>query len=66
MGGMINIYTTLVVKPAGKSPLDAPQFRGENSIKMGQEETGCYDVKWIHLAQWRDQWRAILNTVTYI
>jgi hypothetical protein len=30
---------------------------------MDLRETGCDDMDWIHLAQNRDQWRALVNTV---
>jgi hypothetical protein len=35
----------------------------EDAIKMNPKQTGCKDVDWIHLAQDRDQWRALVNTV---
>jgi hypothetical protein len=35
----------------------------EDNIKMDLEEIGCEVVDWIHLAQDRDQWRALVNTV---
>jgi hypothetical protein len=33
---------------------------------MDLRETGWEDVDWIHLAQDRDQWRAVVNTVIYL
>jgi hypothetical protein len=30
---------------------------------MDLREIGCCDMDWIHLAQDRDQWRALVNTV---
>jgi len=33
---------------------------------MDVGETGCEGVDWIHLAQDRDQWRALVNTVTHL
>jgi hypothetical protein len=30
---------------------------------MDPTETGCEVVDWIHLAQDRDQWRAVVNVV---
>jgi hypothetical protein len=35
---------------------------GDN-IKMDLREIGFGDVDWIHLAQDRDRWRAVVNTV---
>jgi hypothetical protein len=33
---------------------------------MNLKETGCEDVNWIHLAQDRDQWWAVVNTAMNI
>jgi hypothetical protein len=35
----------------------------EDNIKMDLEEMGFEDLDWIHLAQDRDRWRALVNTV---
>jgi hypothetical protein len=32
---------------------------------MGLEETGWKDVVWLHLAQDRGQWQALMNTVQF-
>jgi hypothetical protein len=37
--------------------------RWEFNIRMDRREIGCEDVDWMHLAQDRDQWQALLNTV---
>jgi hypothetical protein len=37
--------------------------RLEDNIKMALTEIGWEGVDWMHLAQDRDQWRAVLNTV---
>jgi hypothetical protein len=37
--------------------------RWEDNIKMDLREIGFGDVDWIHWAQDRDRWRALLNTV---
>jgi hypothetical protein len=34
-----------------------------NNIKMDLREIGLECVDWIHLAQDRDQWLAVVNTV---
>jgi hypothetical protein len=53
----------LVGKPEGKRPLGRPRRRWEDWMRMdlGEIEWGC--VEWIHLAQDRDQWWAVVNTV---
>jgi hypothetical protein len=33
------------------------------NIKIELREIGCDDMDWIDLAQDRDQWRALVNTV---
>jgi hypothetical protein len=35
----------------------------EGNIKMDLREIGFGDVDWIHWAQDRDRWRALVNTV---
>jgi hypothetical protein len=60
MGEVRNAYGTLVGKPEGKRPLGRPARRREDNIRM---ETGWEGVDWIHLAQDRDQWQALVNTV---
>jgi hypothetical protein len=37
--------------------------RREDNIRMDLMEIGWEGVDWIHLAQDRDQWRAVVNTV---
>jgi hypothetical protein len=37
--------------------------RWEDNIKMYFKETECEGMDWMHLAQDRDQWRAVVNTV---
>ena len=69
MGGACGAYgrgercaRVLVGKPEGKRPLGRPRRRWEDNIKMDlQEVEGCGD--WMKLAQDRDGWRALVNTV---
>jgi hypothetical protein len=58
-----NAYRTLVGKPKGKRPVGRPRHRWVNNIKMYHREIGWYGMDWIILAQDRDQWRALVNTV---
>jgi hypothetical protein len=53
----------LVGKPEGRRPLGRPRHRWEDNIKMDLREIGFGNVDWIHLAQDRDRWRALVNTV---
>jgi hypothetical protein len=55
---MRNAYKILIGKPEGKRPLGRPGRSWEDSIRMDIMET-CEGVDWIHLAQDRDQWRAL-------
>jgi hypothetical protein len=48
----------------GKRPLGRPRCRREDEIRMDLMEIGWGVVDWIQLAQDRDRWRAIVNTVT--
>jgi hypothetical protein len=58
-------YKVLVGKPEGKRPLRRPRHRWKDGIRMDLREIGCVCVcvKWIHLAQDRDWWRALMNAV---
>jgi hypothetical protein len=59
-----NVYRVLVGKPEGKRPLGRPRCRWKNGVKRDLRETGWGEgVEWIHLAQDRDRWRAVVNTV---
>jgi hypothetical protein len=58
-----NAYRILVEKPEGKRPLGRPRRRWVYNIKMDLRETGWDGMDWIDLAQNRDQWRALVNTV---
>jgi hypothetical protein len=56
-------HRILIRKPEGKRPLGRRRRRREGNIKMDLRETGCDGMYWIYLAQVRDQWRALVNTV---
>jgi hypothetical protein len=58
-----NAYRILVRKPEGKRPLGRPRRRWANNIKMDLREIGWDGMDWIDLAEDRDQWRALVNTV---
>jgi hypothetical protein len=63
MGKGRNVCRVLVGKPKGKRPLERPRRRWEDGIKMDLREIGWEGVEWIHLAQDRDRWRAVVNAV---
>jgi hypothetical protein len=56
-------YRILVGKPNRKRPLGIPRHRWIDNIKMDLSEIGWDGMDWIVLAQDRDQWRALVNTV---
>jgi hypothetical protein len=63
MGATRNTYRILVGKPEGKRPLRRPRRSWVGNIKMDLREIGWDGVDWIELAQDREQWRALVNTV---
>jgi hypothetical protein len=63
MGEERKLCKVLVGNPEGKRPLGRTRRRLEVGIRMDLRETGWGSVEWIQLAQDRDQWRALVNTV---
>jgi hypothetical protein len=63
IGAPRNAYRILVGNPEGKRPLGRPRRRWVDNIKMDLRERGWDYMDWIELAQDRDQWRALVNTV---
>jgi hypothetical protein len=63
MGEKRNVYRLLVGKPEGKRPLGRPRRRWIDNIKIYLLETGLGVVDWIHLAQDRYRWSALVNAV---
>jgi hypothetical protein len=58
-----NAYRILVAKREGNRPLGRPRLRWEDNIKMDLREIGWGCMDWTDLAQDRDHWRALVNTV---
>jgi transcription termination factor 2 len=58
-----NAYRILMGKPEGKRPLGRPRRMWRDNIRMDLRETGWGGMDWIDLAEDRDQWRALVNTV---
>jgi hypothetical protein len=62
MGEMRNAYNIFVGKPEGKRPLGRPRRKWEGNIRMHLRELRTVWTR-SHLAQDRDQWRALVKTV---
>jgi hypothetical protein len=60
MGELKFAYSILVGKPIGKRPLGRFRRRWED-VRVDLREIGWEGVDWMHLAQDRDQWRAVVN-----
>jgi hypothetical protein len=63
MGEKRNAYRLLVEKPDEKRLLGRSRHRCMDNIRMDLEEVGWGDVDWIGLAQDRNRWRALVNSV---
>jgi len=59
MGERRGVYRVLVGKPEGKRP----RHRWEDNIKMDLQEVGCGTMNYIKMAQDRDRWWALVNSV---
>jgi hypothetical protein len=57
------VYRLLVGKLGGRKPLGRPRRRWVDNIRMDLGEVGLGDVDWIGLAQDRNRWRALVNSV---
>jgi len=60
---MRNAYNNLVVKSVGKRPLGTSGCTREDNIRKDLRKTEREYVGWMHLAQDRYQWPAVVNTV---
>jgi hypothetical protein len=63
MGEERNMHRALMGKPERKRPLERPRHGWEDGIRMDLREIGWGNVDWTQLAQDRDQWLALVNTV---
>jgi hypothetical protein len=63
MGEKRNSYRVLVGKPEVKRPLGRPTRRWVDNNRMDLGEVRWGDVDWIGLAQDRNRWRAVVNSV---
>ena len=62
MGDGRGVHRVLVGKLESKRPLGRPRRRWEDNIKMDLQEVGGGE-DWMELAQDRDRWWALVNTV---
>jgi hypothetical protein len=58
-----NACRILVGKPERKRPLRRSRRSWVDNIKISLGGIGWYGMDWIDLAEDRDQWRALVNTV---
>jgi hypothetical protein len=58
-----NAYRLLAGEPEGNRPLGRPRRRWVDNIRMDPLEVRWGDIDWIGLAQDRDMWRALVNSV---
>ena len=63
MGEERGVHRVLVGKSEGKRALGRPRHRWEDNIKMDPQEVGGGGRDWMELAQDRDSWWAVVNTV---
>jgi hypothetical protein len=63
LGEKRNAYRLLIRKSEGRRPLQRPKCRWVDNIRMDLGYVGWGDMDWIGLAQGRDKWRALVNTI---
>jgi hypothetical protein len=64
MGEGRKVCKVFMGRPEGKRLLERQMHRWEDGIRMDLREIGWGGgVEWIHLAQDRDKWQTVMNTV---
>jgi hypothetical protein len=63
MGEKRKVYRLLVGTPEERRSLRRPRRLWVDNIEICLGKIGWDDVDWIGLAQDRDQWRSLVNTV---
>jgi hypothetical protein len=63
VGEKRNAYRISVGKSEGKRPLGRPRCRWVDNIKMNLRELGWDGMDWTDLAQDKDQWKVLMDTV---
>jgi hypothetical protein len=62
-GEVRNACDISVGRPEKNRPPRRHRRRWEDNIRVDRREISWKDVGWIHLAQDREQWRTLVNTV---
>ena len=57
------VFRVLVVKPEEKRLLERPRHRWKDNIKPDLQEVGGGFGDWMHLAQGRGRWQALVSMV---
>jgi hypothetical protein len=60
---MMSISYEILFETREGKRLRSPRRTCSDNIKMNLQEEDCKIMNWIHLAQDRDQWRALVNMV---
>jgi hypothetical protein len=63
MGPVTSLKMTDISGQEGKRPVGRPRCSWVDDIKWDLGEVGWGDVDWIGLAQDRNRWRALVNSV---
>ena len=63
LGAWRGVYRVLVGKSEGKRTVGRSRCKLGDNIKMDLKEVGCGGMDWIDLAQNRDRWWALVNSV---
>jgi hypothetical protein len=58
-----NAYKIFIGKLEGKRPRERPRRRWDYITRMNRSKIWWKGVDWMYVAQDRDQWRALVNTV---
>jgi hypothetical protein len=59
----LHIIEYFIGEPEGKRPLGRTRRRWEDNVRTDLKEIEWEGMDWMHLAQGRDQWQAVVNTV---
>jgi len=63
VGDSGGVYSVLVGKREGKTPLGRPRPKWEDNIKIDFQVVEFQGMEWIDLVQDRDRWQAVVNAV---